>query len=62
MGVMGGKQHNRGIVSLLALAFALAASSPPVVAQSGSEAVVCVGSETRTLATNPIRRVFTEDM
>ena len=46
------------IVSLLALA----ATSLPVTAQSGSEAVVCVGSERRTLATNPIRRVYTEDM
>ena len=34
----------------------------PAAAQSGSEAVVCVGSERRTLATNPIRRVYTEDM
>ena len=53
---------NRPIMSLLALAFALAAGSLPVAAQSGSEAVVCVGSERRTLATNPIRRVYTEDM
>ena len=51
---------NRPIMSLLALA--LAATSLPAAAQSGSEAVVCVGSETRTLATNPIRRVYTEDM
>ena len=62
MGVMGITQHNRGIVSLLALTFAVATSSLSAAAQSGSEAVVCVGSETRTLATNPIRRVFTEDM
>jgi len=34
----------------------------PAAAQSGSEAVVCVGSERRTLATNPIRGVYTEDM
>lgn len=34
----------------------------PVAAQSGSEAVVCVGSERRILATNPIPRVYTEDM
>ena len=47
------------------IALAMLALSPvgaPAVAQSGSEAVVCVGSETRTLATNPIRRVYTEDM
>ncbi|MDE0127436.1 MAG: hypothetical protein OXN97_22950 [Bryobacterales bacterium] len=55
-------QSNRPIVSLLALALALAATSLPAAAQSGSEAVVCVGSERRTLATNPIRRVYTEDM
>ena len=34
----------------------------PAATQSGSEAVVCVGSETRTLQTNPMRRVYTEDM
>ena len=50
------------LVSLLALVLALAAGSVPAAAQSGSEAVVCVGSERRTLATNPIRRVYTEDM
>ena len=44
------------------LALALAAGSLPAAAQSGSEAVVCVGSEARTLQTNPIRRVYTEDM
>ena len=38
------------------------ASFLPAAAQSGSAAVVCVGSETRTLQTNPIRRVYTEDM
>lgn len=43
------------------LTLALATTSIPAAAQSGSEAVVCVGSETRTLATNPIRRVYTED-
>ena len=53
---------NRPIMSLLALALLLAAGSLPATAQSGSEAVVCVGSERRTLATNPIRRVYTEDM
>ena len=62
MGVIGGTQHGRLVVSLLALALAIAAGSLPATAQSGPEAVVCVGSETRTLATNPIRRVFTEDM
>ena len=47
------------------IALATLAMSPfptPAAAQSGSEAVVCVGSERRTLATNPIRRVYTEDM
>ncbi|MYC52726.1 MAG: hypothetical protein F4X47_10460 [Gammaproteobacteria bacterium] len=47
------------------IALALLTLSPfatPAAAQSGSEAVVCVGSERRTLATNPIRRVYTEDM
>ena len=63
MGVMGGRQHSRLVVRLLmALALALAATSLPAAAQSGSEAVVCVGSDRRTLATNPIRRVYTEDM
>ena len=55
-------RHNPPIVSLLALALVLAAGFLPAAAQSGSEAVVCVGSETRTLQTNPIRRVYTEDM
>ena len=53
---------NRPIMSVLALPLLLATGSPPAAAQSGSEAVVCVGSERRTLATNPIRRVYTEDM
>ena len=61
MGVMGGTQRSRLVVSL-AHVLAVAATSLPAAAQSGSEAVVCVGSETRTLATNPIRRVYTEDM
>ena len=46
------------IGSLLALPLALTTGSLPAAALSGSEAVVCVGSETRTLATNPIRRVY----
>ena len=50
------------LVSLPALVLAFASGSLPAAAQSGSEAVVCVGSERRTLATNPIRRVYTEDM
>ena len=62
MGVMGGTEHSHLAVSLLALALAVATGFLPAAAQSGSEAVVCVGSETRTLATNPIRRVYTEDM
>lgn len=56
---MGVTRPSRGILSVLTLA--LATTSIPAAAQSGSEAVVCVGSETRTLATNPIRRVYTED-
>ena len=60
MGVMRATRDNCLIVTLLPLV--LAATSLPAAAQSGSEAVVCVGSERRTLATNPIRRVYTEDM
>ena len=59
---MGVTRSNHSLVSLLAVALVLAAGSLPAAAQSGSEAVVCVGSERRTLATNPIRRVYTEDM
>ena len=59
---MGLSGRNCSIVSLLAVALALAAGSLPAAAQSGSEAVVCVGSENRTLQTNPIRRIYTEDM
>ena len=62
MGVMRAIRDHRRIVTLLALALVLATGSLPAAAQSGSEAVVCVGSERRTLATNPIRRVYTEDM
>ena len=61
-GSMGLTRHHRPIGSLLAVALVLVASFLPAAAQSGSEAVVCVGSETRTLQTNPIRRVYTEDM
>ena len=49
-----------GLIALATLAISPFAT--PAAAQSGSEAVVCVGSERRTLATNPIRRVYTEDM
>ena len=59
---MRATQHDRPILNLLGLTLALAATFLPAAAQSGSEAVVCVGSERRTLATNPIRRVYTEDM
>ena len=59
---MGVTRHNRLIVSLLALALALGTGFWPTAAQSGSEAVVCVRSETRTHQTNPIRQVYTEDM
>ena len=59
---MGLTRHNRPIGSLLAVALVLGAGFLPAAAQSGSEAVVCVGSETRTHQTNPIRRVYTEDM
>ena len=62
MGAMRVARHNCRIGSLLAVALVLAATPLPAAAQSGSEAVVCVGSERRTLATNPIRRVYTEDM
>ena len=55
-------RNSRPVLSLLALALVLGAGFLPAAAQSGSEAVVCVGSETRTLQTNPIRRVYTEDM
>ena len=55
-------RHNRPIGSLLAVALVLGAGFLPAAAQSGSEAVVCVGSETRTHLANPIRRVYTEDM
>ena len=62
--MMRAPRDDRRVMRLLALnlALALAATSHPVAAQSGSEAVVCVGSERRTLATSPIRRVYTEDM
>ena len=59
---MGLTRHHRPLGSLLAVALVLGAGYLPAAAQSGSEAVVCVGSETRTLQTNPIRRVYTEDM
>ena len=62
MGVVGATQRSRLVVSVLALALAFAAGFLPAAAQSGSEAVVCVGSETRTLQTNPMHRVYTEDM
>jgi len=48
--------------SIALATLAIASFATPAAAQSGSEAVVCVGSERRTLATNPIRRVYTEDM
>ena len=47
---------------MLVLPPTLALGSLPAIAQSGSEAVVCVGSERLTFATNPIRRVYTKDM
>ena len=53
---------NRPVMSLLVPAAALAVNSLPAAAQSGSEAAVCVGSENRALQTNPIRRIYTEDM
>ena len=62
MGVTRAIRDELRIASLPALVLALVASSLPASAQDGSEAVVCVGSERRTLATNPIRRVYTEDM
>ena len=62
MGVMRVSRNSRPIGSLLVFALVLVAGYLPAAAQSGSEAVVCVGSERRTFATNPIRRVYTEDM
>ena len=59
---MGLTRHHRPLGSLLAVALGLGAGFLPAAAQSGSEAIVCVGSERRTLQTNPIRRVYTEDM
>ena len=61
-GSMGLTRHHRPLGSLLAVVLGLAAGYLPAAAQSGAEAIVCVGSERRTLATNPIRRVYTEDM
>ena len=55
-------RHSRLVVRLMALALALAITSLPAAAQSGSEAVVCVGSENRIHEGNPIRRFYTEDM
>ena len=51
MGVKVGRRCTRSAVALLALTLALIAGSLPAPAQSGSEADVRVGSETRTLAT-----------
>ena len=59
---MGVTRHSRPFGSLLAVALVLGAGFLPAAAQSGSEAVVFVGSETRTHQSNPLRRVFTEDM
>ena len=61
-GSMGLTRHHRPLGSLLAVALVLGAGFLPAAAQSGSEAVVCVGTERRTLQTNPIRRVYTEDL
>ena len=60
--MMRATRDDRRLVGLPALVLAVAAGALPAAAQSGSEAVVCVGSERRTLQTNPIRRVYTEDM
>ena len=54
-------RHYRLTMSLVALALVVA-TSLPAAAQSGSEAVVCVGSENRIHQGNPIRRFYTEDM
>ena len=45
MGVIGVTRDSHPIVTLLALALLLGAGFLPAAAQSGSEAVVCVGSE-----------------
>ena len=62
MEMMRATRDDLWFVGLPALALALAAGSLPAAAQSGSEAVVCVGSETRIHQGNPIRRFYTEDM
>ena len=54
MGVTGGTQDKRLVVSPLALAHAVASGVLPAAAQSGSEAIACVGSGIRNLATGPI--------
>lgn len=58
LGCLAGRP--RAALALAMLAVSLTPAS--AAAQSGSEAVVCVGSEIRTLQTNPIRRIYTEDM
>ena len=55
-------RRDRLIVNLVALVLADATTSLPAAAQSGSEAVVCVGSENKIHQGNPIRRFSTEDM
>lgn len=50
------------IARLPAVALALATSSLPAASRSGSEAVLCVASERRTPAANPIRRAYMEDV
>ncbi|WP_419936429.1 hypothetical protein [Candidatus Palauibacter sp.] len=52
-----------GVAGSAAAGLFLLAGSFPAAAQSGSAAVVCVGSERQTLQTSgPVRRVITEDM
>ena len=55
-------RHSRPTGGLLAVALVLRSGFLPAAAESGSEAVVCAGSEPGTHQTNLIRRVFTQDM
>ncbi len=54
---------SRGPACGLLAAIILLIGSFPAAAQSGPSAVVCVGSERKTLeSSNPVRRVITEDV
>ena len=52
-----------GVAASAAAGLVLLAGASPAAAQTGSAAVVCVGSERQTLQTSgPVRRVITEDV